>query len=89
MNQAEIIGPEIQCDRGFQIDQFFREGQRETMKPSYFHPKPQVLPFHVGRTNLTVIRDAQHFRNLRARHARRRIATRARILRGIYFGDLA
>ena len=74
MNQTEVIAPEVQRDSSFQIGQLTREGQGETVKSSNLHSQRQILPFDVGRTDLAVIRDAQHFCDLGSRYARRGIA---------------
>jgi hypothetical protein len=57
------------------------------VKSSNLHPQRQILPLHVGRANLAVVRDAQDFCYLRSRHARRRIAARARIRCRVQLGD--
>jgi len=87
MNQAEVIAPEIERHSGFQIGQLAGEGQGEPVKSRNFHSQRQILSFDVGRTDFAVIGDSQHFRDLRSRHARRRVVARARVLRGIQLGD--
>lgn len=56
MNQAEVTGPEVKGDSGLQVHQLFREGQGKPMKSSNLHSERQILAFHVGRTDFTVIR---------------------------------
>lgn len=50
MNQTEVVAPEVQRNSSFQIGQFPREGQGETVKSSNLHSQRQILPFDVGRT---------------------------------------
>ena len=87
MNQAEVIGPEVQGNSRFQIGQFAGEGQGEPVKSSNLHSERQILPLHIRRTNLAVVGDTDHFRDLRSRHARRRIAAWSRVLCGVQLGD--
>ena len=87
MNQAEVIRPEVQSHGSFQVRQFARESQCEPVKSSNLHSQRQILSFDIGRTNLAVIGDAQHFRNLRSRHARRGIAARPRIRSRVKLGN--
>ena len=88
MNQAKIIRPEVQRNGSFQVSQLAREGQRQPMKTCHFHSERQILSFDIGCTNLAVIGDAKNFSDLRSRYARRRIASWARIRRGVKLGDL-
>lgn len=88
MNQTEVIGPEIERHGSLQIGQLAGECQGETVESSNLHPKRQILPFNVGRTDLAVIRDAQNLGDLRSRYAGRRVATRARILGRVKLSDL-
>lgn len=87
MNQAEIIGPEVQSHSSFQIGQLARESQRQPVKSSNLHAKCQILPFNVGRTDLAVIGNTKNLGDLCSRHARRCIEAWARVLRGIQLGD--
>ena len=57
------------------------------MKTGYLHPKRQILPFDIRRTDFAVVRDANNLSDLRSRYTRRSIATRARALRRIVFSD--
>ena len=88
MNQAEVIAPEVQRNSGFQIGQFAREGQGETMKSSNLHPQRQILTFNKGRTDLTVVRDAQDFCNHRTGHLRRGITAWSWVGRSVKLSDL-
>lgn len=55
MNQAEIIGPEIQRNSGFEVSQLARESQGQPVKTSDFHSEREVLPFDIGGTDLAAL----------------------------------
>src|SRR6185436_17349865 len=88
MNQAEVVRPEVEGHGSLQIGQLAREGQSEPVKSSNLHPQRQILPLHIGRTNLAVVWDPEDFCNLRARHLRRSIAAWARVGGCIKLRDL-
>jgi hypothetical protein len=56
MNTAEIVIREVQRDSGFQIFQLFRESIGQSGKPSHLHSHGQILPFHVRRADMFLIR---------------------------------
>src|SRR5579864_2187929 len=58
MNMAEIVIREVQGDSGFQVVQLFRESIGQSGKPSHCHPHGQILPFHVRRADMLLIRVA-------------------------------
>ena len=87
MNQAEVVRPEVESYSGLQIGQFEREGQCEPVKLRNFHPQRQILPLHIGDTDLTLIGNTQDFSDFRSRNSWRDVASRSGVLRAIEFRD--
>ena len=56
MNAAEIIERKMQSNGKFQVVQLFRKGIGQSGKPSHLHSHGQILPFHVRRADVFLIR---------------------------------
>jgi len=52
MNSTEVVIPEVQGNRGFQVRQLLAERVREPRKSSHRHSHGQVLPFHERRADM-------------------------------------
>ena len=62
MNPAEIVVHVMECDRVFQIREFFAKRIGQSRKAAHLHSHSQILALNVARGNVLVIGQAVDYR---------------------------